>query len=131
MTYRAVKLPGLKGKPLLLNFWAPWCGPCLAEFPTFQKLLNQYTGRLQIVALAVQDARANVLSFVQKNPAYTFMFLTDPVMQDRDSPLLKYFGARGLPTSVFVSADGTIVDRWIGFDGETELVQRIRQLMSK
>ena len=131
MTYRAVKLPGLKGKPLLLNFWAPWCGPCLAEFPTLQKLLNQYAGRLQIVAVAVQDARANVLSFVQKNPAYTFMFLTDPVMQDRDSPLLKYFGARGLPTSVFVSADGTIVDRWVGFDSETELVQRIRQLMSK
>ncbi len=54
--------------------------------------------------------RLNVLTFVKKNPQYTFTFLTDVDLPDQDSKPVRFFAARGIPTSVLISADGQIVE---------------------
>src|SRR5205085_4246935 len=77
LAYQPVKFSELKGQPTLITFWAPWCGPCLAEFPILQRLQDGYKGKLKIVAIAVQDSRLNVLEFIKRHPTYKFSFLSD------------------------------------------------------
>lgn len=129
--YRAMKLSELKGHRLLVNFWAPWCGPCVEEFPALQSLQDRYEGRLRIVAVGVQDSRPNVTAFIEKHPAYRFTFVTDPNMPDENSPLASFFGVGAIPVSVFVDVQGRIIDRWVGFDGEEALSKRVQQLMDR
>jgi thiol-disulfide isomerase/thioredoxin len=131
LDFKPLRLSDLKGKPLLVDFWAPWCGPCIQQFPVLQTLQDYYKGELRIVAVAVQDSRLNVTRFIQNNPKYRFTFLTDPNMPDEKSPLASFFGVSGIPVSVFVDARGGIIDRWTGFDGEEALKKRIQRLMGR
>jgi thiol-disulfide isomerase/thioredoxin len=132
MEFKPVKLSDFGGRPSLITFWAPWCTPCMAEFPVLQKMQDGYKGELQIVAVAVQDSRLNVLKFIKENPRYKFIFLTDPEMQESESPLGIYFGLNGIPVNVFVDARGKIVDHWSGFkEGEQSLIVRVERLMGR
>lgn len=132
MEFKPVQLSDFGGKPRLITFWAPWCAPCMAEFPVLQKMQDGYKGELQIVAVAVQDSRLNVLKFIKENPRYKFIFLTDPEMQESESRLGIYFGLNGIPVNVFVDARGKIIEHWSGFkEGEQALVVRIQRLMGK
>ena len=132
MEFKPVQLSDFGGKPSLITFWAPWCAPCMAEFPVLQKMQDGYKGELQIVAVAVQDSRLNVLKFIKENPRYKFIFLTDPEMQESESRLGKYFGLNGIPVNVFVDARGKIVEHWSGFkEGEQALVVRVQRLMGR
>jgi thiol-disulfide isomerase/thioredoxin/outer membrane lipoprotein-sorting protein len=128
---KPVKLSRFRGQPTLINFWAPWCGPCIEEFPTLEKIQKSYKGKLQVVAIAVQDTRLNVLEFIKKNPRYRFIFLSDPEISDRESRLNLYFGIKEIPVSVFVDGQGRVVDHWSGFSGEEGLVKRIQKLMGQ
>jgi thiol-disulfide isomerase/thioredoxin len=87
LDYRPVKLNSLKGQPLLITFWAPWCAPCRDEFKALQTLRGP-----RIVAIAVQDSRPNVLDFVKNNPQFEFTILTDPEMPAEESRLSSFFG---------------------------------------
>ncbi len=127
--YKPLKLTDFKGKPTIFNFWATWCGPCIKELPAFQRLLIRYKGKLQVVAIAVQDVRQDALKFVQQHPEYKFVFVTDPDMQESESRLQKHFGVQGIPVSVFVNAEGKVLEQWFGFKNEQELVQKIQRLM--
>ena len=132
MEFKPVQLSDFGGKPSLITFWAPWCAPCIAEFPVLQKIQDGYKGELQIVAVAVQDSRLNVLKFIRENPRYKFIFLTDPEMQESESRLGIYFGLNGIPVNVFVDGGGKIVEHWSGFkEGEQALVVRVQRLMGR
>ena len=133
MEYKPMKLSAYSGKPILITFWAPWCGPCMAEFPVLRKIQSSYKGKLQVLAVAVQDSRLNVLKFIKENPRYNFIFLTDPDMQESESRLETYFDFKdGIPVNVFVDTEGKIVDEWSGFkEGEQPLIMRIKRLMGR
>jgi len=91
-TYKPVSLAQIaKGKATILTLWATWCGPCLAEFPAFQKVLDRHPGKLRIVALATEDSRLNVLNFIKEHPEYGFIYLTDPSLAEGRSAILKFF----------------------------------------
>jgi thiol-disulfide isomerase/thioredoxin len=124
-------LSNFNGKPMLINLWAPWCGPCVNEFPTLQKIYNKHQRKLEIIAIAVKDSRLNVLRFDKEHPEYTFTIVTDPEMQDKQSRLYDFFTNEGIPVSVFVNSSGIIVDKWAGFDNESILIDKIDQLMKK
>ena len=128
---KPVKLSRFRGQPMLINFWAPWCGPCIEEFPVLEKIQQSYKGRLHVVAIAVQDTRLNVLEFIKKNPRYRFIFLSDPEISKAESRLSQYFGIKGIPASVFVDGQGRVLDHWSGFTGEEGLVKRIQKLMGQ
>jgi thiol-disulfide isomerase/thioredoxin len=131
MEWNPMPLSNLKGTATLITFWAPWCGPCIKEMPTFQKLADQYKGRLQIAAIGVKDSRLNIEAFIKKHPEFTFKFLLDGQLGEPMTALDSFFGIQAIPVNVFVDADGTIRDHWVGFTDEDELAERVRKLMGE
>lgn len=129
--YGAALLSGLKGRPTLITFWAPWCAPCLEELAAIEKLQKSLDTQLQLVAIAVQDRRTKALDFIQAHPQYKFFFFTDPDMERETSPLASFFGVVGIPVTVLTDAQGKIVDRWSGFDGEENLRSRLTKSIQK
>jgi thiol-disulfide isomerase/thioredoxin len=129
--FKALKLTDFKGKPTLITFWASWCGPCVKEMPTLQKLLDEYKGKLQALAIAVQEERSASLKFIKDHPQYQFVFLTEPTPGENGTPLQAFFGVEGIPVGAFVNAEGKILDRWVGFKDEKEFVERIHRMMSQ
>jgi len=114
-----------KGKMTLLTLWAPWCGPCIGEFPAFQSALDRHPGQLQIVALGVQDSRLNIRNFIARHPEYKFVFLTDPHLEDRDSAISRFFPGEGIPRNVWIDAQGKIVEYHNGGYDAREVTEKV------
>lgn len=97
-----VSLKGLRGKPVLVNFFATWCTPCLAELPHFDRLHQAYADRLQVLMVNVGEAPQGVRAFVEANG---FRF---PVVLDSEGQLAGAFGVYGIPWTVVIDARGTV-----------------------
>ena len=108
---QTVRLSSLRGKPVILNVWASWCGPCKEEMPALQKIYAEYKDRgLQVVAvnMTFQDNRADAASFATKYG------LTFPIPLDTASDVGKKYLVSALPSSYFIGSNGIIVDVIIG-----------------
>ncbi|QMV43058.1 TlpA family protein disulfide reductase [Cohnella cholangitidis] len=103
-------LKKLRGKPVILNFWASWCGPCKDEAPSFVKLDKQYGDRLQIIAvnLTATDSVQSAREFAQN---YGFKF---PVVFDTDGQVGAKYEIRPIPSTMFIDSDGIITDGVLG-----------------
>ena len=113
-----VQLPATyAGRPLLINVWATWCGPCLKEMPELQHFAEQPPNGVQVVGIALDDAES-VRAFLQQTP------VTYPILLDTPGPAdagVRLGNPKGvLPYSVLVSADGRLLKQRIGpfADGE-------------
>ena len=110
---RAVRLPqAWAGRPLLLNFWASWCAPCVAEMAELQRYsVQQPANGTQVIGIALDDPAA-VASFLQAHP------VTYPILLDRpgpnDSSVRLGNRAGVLPYSVLVAADGRVLQQRLG-----------------
>lgn len=124
-SYASLKLSDMVGQPLLLLFWTPWYGGCFDEMAALAELQSAYRASLRVVAIAVQDSRLNVLSWIQDHPEFDFTFFTDPELPETTSRLVSYFGANGTPLNVLVGADGVIIEKWGGFGSAVELEKKI------
>ncbi len=106
----AVRLSELRGKPVILNLWASWCGPCRAEMPALQALHEDLGS--QIVVLGVnasdQDSRQAAEEFLSANG------ITFPVVYDERGAVSDLYMLQALPTTYFIRADGIIEDITIG-----------------
>lgn len=105
------KLSDFRGKKILLNFWASWCGPCRAEMPDMQKYYEEYSDSVEIVAVNVRDTERNdqnVIDFVEE---YGAAF---PVLLDEGSVVSNIFSAHQLPTSYLIDSNGVIQNKVIG-----------------
>jgi thiol-disulfide isomerase/thioredoxin len=126
--YKPLSLARLvKGKATILTLWATWCGPCVAELPTFQKLAERYPDKLQVIALTVDDSRLAALNFIKKHPDYKFIFLTDPHLQEPSSRISQFFAGEGVPRNAFVDPQGRIVDYQVGpyVGKEDEVIRKV------
>lgn len=116
-----VELSDYLGKKVILNFWAPWCGPCRYEIPVF-KSLNDGLAKQGIVILAIstQDTFENTVAYAK----YNNLNFTIPV--DPRGTVSGYYNVRGIPTTYFINEQGIITSVKIGpFISENELAERI------
>jgi peroxiredoxin len=98
-----IQLSELRGKPVLINFWASWCGPCRSEMPHIQAAYENHSQRGLVVLAVDQMESSNSVSRFVKEFGLTF-----PIPLDRDGTVSAVYQARGLPTSFFVDPDGVI-----------------------
>jgi thiol-disulfide isomerase/thioredoxin len=105
-----VVLSQLKGKVVVVNFWATWCPPCRAEMPSMERLYARFKGQgLEMLAVNVEaDAKEILPGFFQKHP-HTFQVLLD---LDGDSQTA--YGVFRFPESFVIGKDGKVVDHIIG-----------------
>ena len=106
---KQLRLESLKGKPLLLNLWATWCGPCVAELPMLGKLAVERVGELQVVIVSQDTQTDKVAAFLSEHGAVQF----DPWL-DPNNELLFHYGTGTLPTTVLYDAQGREVWRYVG-----------------
>ena len=99
------------GKPLIMTFWASWCGPCRKELPALAELWQTYKGQgLQVVAVNVDKDLPRAEAFLEGTP------VPFPVALDSDSALVDRFDEDSVPATYWIGADGTIRLKTVGYD---------------
>lgn len=102
-------LSDLRGKPTIINFWATWCPPCRRELPALQAAFEQHRDEIGFVAVDVKENTQTVADFVAD------LGLTFPVVFDQDGRVSDVaYQVRGIPTTIFVDANGVVVERHVG-----------------
>src|SRR5438128_944215 len=121
---KPISLEDVKGKIVLLNFWATWCGPCREEIPDLIELQKKYKDQLAIIALATdEDEPAEVKTFAQKAGInYRVGIATDPLRAE-------YGGIPALPTSFIIDAQGRVVQKHIGLNDPSIYELEVRALL--
>jgi thiol-disulfide isomerase/thioredoxin len=124
---KTLKLSSLRGKAVLVNFWATYCEPCKIEMPWLVELQKKHgPDGLQIVGVAVDDVdEKTVADFAQK------MGVNYPVLIGTEKVADTYGGIEGLPMSFFVDRSGRIVDRILGLVSESEIEASIQKSLSQ
>lgn len=121
---RGAELTSLRGKPVVLNFWATWCGPCRAEMP---ELVALHNGDSNLVVLEVntQETLETIRPFAEE------FGMAMPVLVDESGDLRKLYGVRAMPTTLFIDAEGVIRTRWAGLLTGDQLSQFVSQIQTK
>lgn len=103
-----VRLAELRGKPVVINFWASWCVPCRKEAPELARFHETMGDRAPLVGVDFQDARGDALAFIRK---YGWRF---PNIMDPTGALAARYGLIGLPTTFVIDAEGRIAQQLTG-----------------
>lgn len=109
-----VRLSDLRGKIVVVNFWATWCGPCVYEMPMFQEMYEEYSSDLEILAVNNQESEDEVLPFIEK------MGLTYEILYDLDARVALEYQVLGFPTTFFVDREGLIQALHVGVMNEDQ-----------
>jgi len=123
---KTTHLSDFRGKAVLLNFWATWCGPCKIEMPWFVDLQNQYRSQgFQIVGVAMDDGSKEDIAKFAKDMGVNY-----PILIGKDSVGDAYGGVPALPQSFLIARDGKIVDKIVGLRGKAEIEDSIKKALN-
>ncbi len=122
---QSISLSDLKGKPVLINFWATWCGPCVSEMPYIQEIYGEWSGKgLMVLAINMGESSSKVEQFLQDHN------LSLPVLLDTKQVVARRYNIRGIPTTFFIDKDGTIQEKIIGaFTSKAPIENRLSKIM--
>ena len=134
---RTVALSSFKGKPLLINFWATWCGPCKIETPWLIELQNEYASKgFQIVGISTEgeDLQPGDKEGIARQKAAIARFVKEyrmqyPVLINGDSLANTYGGLDAMPTSVYVNAEGKVVAMQLGITSKDDMEANIKKAL--
>ena len=111
-------------KPVVVNFWASWCGPCRQEAPIFERLSREYSERgVVFIGVNIQDAESDAEAYLGEYD------ITYPNGMDEDGSISIDYGVIGIPVTFFIGRDGVVQRRWAGVMRETQLRQWIDELV--
>ncbi len=119
-----ISLKDLRGKPVVINFWASWCPPCRLEAPLLEKTWRAYKNRgVFFIGVDIQDREEDALNYIRE------FDITYPNGPDPTGEISIDFGVSGLPVTFFVSRKGEIVRRWVGALEKRVLISSIEEIM--
>lgn len=118
-------LSSLRGKVVLVNFWATWCEPCVTEMPSLQRVRDKFAQNFEVLGVNYQEGPARIKAFVDKSG------ITFPIVRDSDGAVAKAWGARIFPASYLVDRAGHVKHVLIGSADWTglKLVSTLRALL--
>lgn len=126
MDGKEISLASLKGKIVVLDFWATWCGPCKASFPAMQETINRFAGNKEVVFLFINtlESKKNLQETVRKymnDKGFTFNVLFDSQEPDtKKFPVMESYKAKGIPAKFIIDKKGNIRFKPVGFSGSNE-----------
>jgi len=122
---KSVKLSDYRGKAVVLNFWATWCGPCKIEMPWLVDLETKYQGQgLQIVGVSMDDlSKDKVQDFA------TQMGLNYTVLMGKEAVGEQYGGVEGLPTTFYIDRSGKVIESVAGLISKSEIEANIKRAL--
>lgn len=115
------------GKPIVLNFWATWCGPCTSELPAFNKAAADYADEITFMMINLTDGQVETVPGVRE-------FLTEngyslPVYFDKKGSASGPYGASSIPLTYFITSDGMVAGGHMGSMSEETLYNYLEQLL--
>jgi thiol-disulfide isomerase/thioredoxin len=119
-----VNLAAARGKVVLLNFWATWCGPCRMEVPDLVELQKKYQDRLQVIGLVIDDTDEDAVRKFAKRYSINY-----PVAMATDEMRFQFGGVPALPTSFIIDAQGRVVQKHIGLRDPELYEMEVRALL--
>ncbi|HEX6923269.1 MAG TPA: TlpA disulfide reductase family protein [Bacillales bacterium] len=124
---KTYSLSEAKGKPVVLNFWNSWCGPCKKETPELARLYRKYKGQFQLYGINVtaDDSLGAVKLFVED---YGVNY---PVLLDKSGNVSDLYNVYSRPVTYFINAKGIIVGKIKGYQGAEILNKKVKALVSQ
>jgi thiol-disulfide isomerase/thioredoxin len=121
-----VSLSDLQGSPLLLNFWATWCGPCRMGMPYLQQIWDEWQeDGLLLLAINIGESPSDVEGFMQ-GQGFSF-----PVLLDSEGAIAEQYGIQAIPTTFFIDSDGIIQEVKVGaFQSMAEIEDSLSRLIN-
>lgn len=118
-----MNLADLKGKAVLVNFWASWCPPCLEETPALIEAYNELKAEnpnIEFVGIGTNDDKANLVKFAENNNVPYVM------VDDADGKVSDAYAVRGMPTTFFIDANGIVRNVWNGEIKKDKVLELMR-----
>ena len=119
-----VALSDLSGSPVILNFWASWCGPCREEMPFLQQIYEEWQDKgVLLLGINLREDPSTITDYMQGNG------LSFPVLLDTDGSVTQNYDVLGIPTTFFIDIDGIIQMRKLGpFTDVSEIEDYISEI---
>lgn len=124
---KKVELKDFKGKPVVINFWASWCGPCREEMPFLERSWKQYRDKGVIfIGIDVLDDEKTAREFL------TAFGISYANLKDQSGEVASKYGVIGLPATIFIDKEGRIVRKnygpFLGDDGEKNFIRQVEEI---
>lgn len=116
-------LEEFRGRVVVVNFWATWCGPCRVEMPEFERYQAQMGGQVAILGVNLQEPPSLIEPFVRQYG------LTFPILLDESGTIASLYRVTGLPMSVILDRSGIVRERVIGAMTQEVLTRRVERLL--
>ena len=122
---RSVTLEELRGQPVVLNFWATWCQPCVLEHPTLRAAARRYAGRVHFLGVIYHDQPEFIEEFVERRGAW------GPSLIDPGSRVAIVYGVFGAPETFLIDAEGQVVEKVTGALAPDALSLWLEELLAR
>ena len=123
---RTIRLSDYRGKAVVLNFWATYCGPCKVEMPWFEEFQKQYAAQgLVVIGVSQDDSQDDVKKFIQQMGVHYIIVMGREAVDDA------YGGIQFLPGTFYIDRNGRIVDRVFGLVGHGDIEANIKRSLAE
>ena len=123
---QSVSLSDLQGKPVLINFWATWCHPCIYEMPYLQQVYEEWSDKgLMVLAINIGESSAQVEAFMQSHD------LSLPVLLDAKQAVAQKYNIWSIPTTFFIDKDGIIQEKIVcAFPSKIAIEEKLSKIIT-